>query len=243
MARHFTILFLLLVMMGGCASGRHAVEAGPFPETIDELADIGAARLTAKEEGKLLLVVLGANWCHDSKALMAVLDEPATAAMVDASYERVLINVEDFARGFETAELFGLPIYAHTPTLLIVEPESGVLINWDDHYIFRDAYKLEPEEIAAYMDEHKSVDVMLPQPEEGRAPIDGWAVDAAGRIRQGYRQIAAYEEFEGDAFEADWKALRGLRYGFSEDYPALLLQLSETGEVGELPVYDKLPWE
>ncbi|RFB04751.1 hypothetical protein [Parvularcula marina] len=243
MRQPFFLVVFLCSFAAACATGANRIEAGPFPDTYNEAADVSAVLQAASASDHLALIVLGANWCHDSKALVAALDDPLAKTVIEAHFETVLINVGNFERGFTTAQRFGLPIYMHTPTLLIVDPETGKVVNWDDHYIFRDAYQLSAEEVADYLTAHSSPENGVPQPTEGREAIDAWAAQTAARIRVGYQKIGAYEDFDGEEFLADWKALKPLRYNFSEDYPAALLRLQEAGEAGELPSYEALPWE
>ena len=72
----FTALFL--VLSTGCSSThtepQHVFavehpEASPFDETADAKADVERALKKGAVENKITLVAMGANWCHDSRAL------------------------------------------------------------------------------------------------------------------------------------------------------------------------------
>lgn len=241
MVRH--MLAAALFLMAGCATGENPVEAGYFPQTVDETADVDAVLVRAAERDELALIIIGANWCHDSIALMESLESPEAAAVLADKYEMGLVNTGLFARGYETAARFGLPVYTHTPTLLIIDPETEQLVNWDDHYIFRDAYKMEAAEVAAYLTENADPSSWIEQPVTGREEIDQWAEENAARIRAGYDHLASFGDLHAEGAKAAWPPLRDLRYGFGEDYAAALVMLSEGAAPGELPAYDPLPWE
>jgi hypothetical protein len=46
------------------------------------MADLSAASETARESNKLVLVIMGANWCHDSRSLASRINkEPLKTAI------------------------------------------------------------------------------------------------------------------------------------------------------------------
>ena len=241
MRRILSVVILFLV--AACATGENRVDAGYFPVMVDERAEVDAVLVRAAERDRLALIVIGANWCHDSEALMESLETPEAAAVLAAEYELGLVNVGLFEGGYETASRFGQPVYTHTPTLLIIDPETEQLVNWGDHYIFRDAYKMEPADVTAYLVEKADRSGWREEPRAGREVIDRWAEENAARIRTGYDHLASFGSIDSDGVREAWPPLRDLRYDFGEDYAAALVALSEGDAPGELPVYDPLPWE
>lgn len=57
-------------------------EARAFAVVPDAMADVDAALARASANGKRVLLVMGANWCHDSRALAGWLETPRFAALV-----------------------------------------------------------------------------------------------------------------------------------------------------------------
>ena len=110
----------------------------PFDETRDAMADVDAALAAAQISGKRVLLVLGGNWCHDSRGLAAKFQEPELAAVIAASYELVWVDVGYRDRNLHVGKRFGVPELFGTPTVLILSPE-GVLLNEDSVHDWRTA--------------------------------------------------------------------------------------------------------
>ena len=70
----------------GCAAsgGRNHPEAALYDPAVDAAKAFADARARSAASGKPLLAVLGANWCHDSRALAGWLETPRFAALTAA---------------------------------------------------------------------------------------------------------------------------------------------------------------
>lgn len=146
---------LLLV---GCAtvagSGAHGghdyPEARSYAVSQDAEADVDAALSAAQVSGKRVMLVMGANWCHDSRALAGWLATERFAALVASEYELVFINVgipqEGDGHNIEIAQRFGLDDLPGTPNLLVVTAD-GALVNADTATTWRDAASREEDAI------------------------------------------------------------------------------------------------
>ena len=69
-----------------------APEARPYDETADASEAVAAAMTRAALADKRVIVVMGANWCHDSRALAGWFATPRFAAMLDSRYEVVFVD-------------------------------------------------------------------------------------------------------------------------------------------------------
>ena len=130
-----------LVLLSGCAATGASHGAAPgaishpegaiFDPTIDATSAVDAALAKAAEEDKLVLLVMGANWCHDSRALTSYLMEPELAAVLDAHFHPVYVNVGLPQTGdgynLHIAERFGVTPDG-TPNVLVLNGD-GELIN------------------------------------------------------------------------------------------------------------------
>ncbi len=146
---------LLLV---GCATVADTIahdvhdypEARSYNLSENAMADVDAALSRAKESDKRVLLVMGANWCHDSRALAGWLETERFAALIDAEYELVFVNVGMPQTGdghnIEIAQRFGLEELPGTPNLLIVTAD-GTLINADTATTWRNAASREEDAI------------------------------------------------------------------------------------------------
>ncbi len=95
---------------------------------------------------------MGANWCHDSRALAGWLAEPRFAAMLDAKYELVYVDVGYKDRNIDIAQRFGLDAIKGTPTVLVLS-SGGALLNRRSAPKWRNAASREEDDIFAYFDE------------------------------------------------------------------------------------------
>ena len=68
-------------------------EATPYDPALDAGATLDAALARAAERETLVLLVMGANWCHDSRALAGWLETPRFEALLDDAFEPVFVNV------------------------------------------------------------------------------------------------------------------------------------------------------
>ena len=127
-------------------------EARPFDESTDGTVAVDAALARAKLGDKRVLLVMGANWCHDSRALAGWLAEPRFAAMLDAKYELVYVDVGYKDRNIDIAQRFGLDAIKGTPTVLVLSAE-GVLLNRKSAPKWRNAASRDEADIFAYLDE------------------------------------------------------------------------------------------
>lgn len=113
-------------------------ESSPFDPKADARADVDAALTRAKTGKRMTLIVMGANWCHDSRALAGWLSQPDFAAMVAARYELVYVDVGYKNRHIDIARRFGIKSIKGTPTVLIVS-SNGKLLNKKDAPTWRNA--------------------------------------------------------------------------------------------------------
>ena len=113
-------------------------EASPFDAKANARADVDAALARAKSGNRMALIIMGANWCHDSRALAGWLAQPHFAAMVVSRYELVYVDIGYKDRSIDIAQRFGLKSIKGTPTVLIADG-NGKLLNKNDAPKWRNA--------------------------------------------------------------------------------------------------------
>jgi len=154
-------LFLLFLAMAAATAPQSAQaeaavadhpEASPFEESADATAQVDAALARAQLNEKRVILVLGANWCHDSRGLAGWFAQPRFAAMLEAKYELVYVDVGHKDRNIDIARRFGLKSIKGTPTVLVLSP-SGDLLNRKSGPKWRDAASREQDDIFAYFDQ------------------------------------------------------------------------------------------
>ncbi|WP_417620349.1 thioredoxin family protein [Parasphingorhabdus sp.] len=127
-------------------------EARPFDDAADAMAEVDLALARALIADKRVILVLGANWCHDSRGLAGWFSQPRFAEMLTAKYEIVYVDVGHRDRNIDIAQRFGLKAIQGTPTVLVLSPQ-GDLLNRKSAPKWRDAASREEADIFAYFDQ------------------------------------------------------------------------------------------
>lgn len=138
------------LLLAGCAGVAKRVaeashsypEARSFAVSDDAMGDVDAALARASANGKRVLLVMGANWCHDSRALAGWLESERIGALVAEKYELVYVNIgmpqQGDGHNLGIARRFGLDDLPGTPNLLVLTGE-GALVNGDTATTWRNA--------------------------------------------------------------------------------------------------------
>jgi len=267
--------WLLCIMMLWCNAAAAATprEQPPGEPPSDEetgrlyypsqnkLRDVEHLLQRAGARGKLALVVLGANWCHDSRALASRIHQSPLEEVIKARYEVGFVDVGFLDGGRDVAEKLGVPLYYATPTVLIVDPVRGRLINRHDRHQWSAAERISMEDSVTYFEEMASDQMRLPGPATGAerarldVEIDQFEQKMAGKVERGYQRVGpmlrAYKE-GGDvpsSFEHDWEEVYQYRTGIPAEIELLRAQAAERLESGESPVelvfpaIEKYSWE
>ena len=154
-----------LALLSGCAAtgASHAdapddishPEGAIFDPTIDATAAVDAALAKATEENKLVLLVMGANWCHDSRALTSYLMEPELAAQLDRNYHTVYVNVGLPQTGdgynLDIAERFGVTSEG-TPNVLVLNGDGELMNTPADAVSWRNSASRSSAEVLATLE-------------------------------------------------------------------------------------------
>jgi len=127
----------------------HDDEPRPFDSEANAWADLNTTLMAAKTNGKMSLVVMGANWCHDSRGLASHFEDTEFRTQyIDPYYEQVYIDVGEKDRNIDIAHKFGLEAIVGTPTVFFVTSDGDVL-NLDDATGWRNSASRSREDIIA----------------------------------------------------------------------------------------------
>jgi thioredoxin 1 len=111
---------------GGVAATQQAVL--PYDASADPHADLQKALANARRGHKRVLVVFGANWCPDCRALDREFHAGGkTARLVAGRYEIVKVDIGRFDRNLDVAKLYGEPIAKGIPSVVVVTPTNEVV--------------------------------------------------------------------------------------------------------------------
>jgi Thioredoxin-like len=131
-------------------TGHDYPEARPFADAPGPKAEIKAAIARAKIANKRVMLVFGLDACHDSRGLAGWFETPRFAAMLQARYEIVWIDVgRDRKRHRSLAKDYGVAPIVGTPTVLVLDAD-GTPLNLADAGGWRNAASRSEDEIFGY---------------------------------------------------------------------------------------------
>ena len=118
------------------------LEARPYAVNASASVDVDAAVARARQSGKRVLLVMGANWCSDSRALAGWLATDRFAELIKRKYELVYVDIGMPRAGdrpnLGIAGRFGVPALPGSPNVLVLTSD-GVLVNASTATNWRDA--------------------------------------------------------------------------------------------------------
>jgi thioredoxin 1 len=100
-----------------------------YPPGADARATVKAARRTAREHGRFLMVSFGANWCPDCRALHRSLEDPETRRYLRGTFDVVNVDVGDFDRNTAVAQELGVDLQMGIPVAVFYAPDGAVIGN------------------------------------------------------------------------------------------------------------------
>ena len=252
------LLFIATLVM--CLGAESDPDGRLFQPSVDPLADVQQALSRAEKSDRLALVVLGANWCHDSRALASRLHRPPLAEIIQQHYELVFVDVGFLDKGRAVLQQFGVAHFYATPTVLIIDPSKQALVNDEDRHIWSNAYSIDMSSSVRYFEKWATSDSVADpvadstQLRQLYAEIDQFEQQLAERVAAGYAvvgpMLAAYKAGNApEEFDASWNELRDFRMAIPDDIRELRdeaqRRVSEGDENVQLlfPEYPLLSWE
>src|SRR5689334_5703700 len=99
----------------------------PYDDKADANADVQRALSDAKSSGTPVLVIFGANWCPDCRALDKALSTGKNAELVAREFKVVKVDVGQFDRNLDLAARYGNPVKKGIPAAVVLSPRDEVL--------------------------------------------------------------------------------------------------------------------
>jgi len=255
-----TLAICLGVVVGHARAADTNPEGRRYEPSVNPLADVQRSLDRAEDSDRLALVVLGANWCHDSRALASRLHRPPLAELIQQHYELVFVSAGFLDKGRAVMQQFGVAHYYATPTVLIIDPSSGQVINNEDRHQWSNAYKIDMSTSVQYFEKWlKGDSVADPVVDSAElrllyAQIDEFEQQLANRLAAGYAVVGplleAYEAGnEPEEFDARWNELRDFRVALPGDIRELRDEARRRVSAGDEDIdlkfsdYPLLSWE
>jgi protein disulfide-isomerase len=126
-AKHLLKLVPLVFLAGAL----FAADQPPYDESADAHQQVASAIAEAAKAQKNVVLVFGANWCGDCRALNAQMHKDELAALIASNYEVVKIDVGRFNKNKDIAAKYRVPLAHGIPTLAVLDPGGNVLYAMD----------------------------------------------------------------------------------------------------------------
>lgn len=128
-----------------------------YDPTADATSQLEVKLKGVAISGKKLLIIMGANWCHDSAALANMLDSERFAGMITQNYEVLFVDVgvpqTGKGRNLDIAKRFGIKKIKGTPTVLVLSPQGKLLNSKKDAASWRNAASRDENAVYRYFAE------------------------------------------------------------------------------------------
>lgn len=99
----------------------------PYNESADAKADVRAALASAQAAKKPVLVIFGANWCEDCRALDTSLKTAKNAELMARHFVVVKVDVGRFDRNLDISSVYGEPTKKGIPAAVVLSPDNEIL--------------------------------------------------------------------------------------------------------------------
>jgi protein disulfide-isomerase len=138
--------FLPLILLAGVTI---AAEQPPYDEKADAHRQITAAIAKASKAHRNVILVFGANWCPDCRALDVQMHKEELAALIATNYEVVKIDIGQQDKNQDIGTKYHVPIDHGIPALAVLDP-GGKLLYAMDQGQFADARHMSYQSIKEF---------------------------------------------------------------------------------------------
>ena len=126
-----------------------AAEQPPYDEKADAHQQITAAIAEASKAHKNVILVFGANWCPDCRALDAQMHKEGLATLIATDYVVVKVDIGRHDKNQDVAEKYHVPLKRGIPAMAVLDP-GGALLYAMDQGQFEDARHMSYESIREF---------------------------------------------------------------------------------------------
>ena len=116
-----------LVLLMAICTGAALAAPLPYDEAADAKAQVRQALAEASQSKLPVLIVFGANWCPDCRALDASLKTGKNAELMARSFKVVKVDVGRFDRNLDVSAAYGDPIKKGIPAAVVLSPTNELL--------------------------------------------------------------------------------------------------------------------
>jgi protein disulfide-isomerase len=117
------LLSIAALFLSGCTYSAPL----PYNEAANAKAEVEQALAAASAAKLAVLLVFGANWCEDCRALDTALKSKRNAELISKEFLVVKVDVGNFDRNLGLAAQYGNPIKRGIPAAVVLSPSNQVL--------------------------------------------------------------------------------------------------------------------
>ena len=100
----------------------------PYNPAADAKADVTRALADAKAAHVPVLLIFGANWCEDCRALDKALKEGKNAELMQKEFKVVKVDVGNFDHNLDVANAYGNPLKKGIPAAVLVSSSDNQVL-------------------------------------------------------------------------------------------------------------------
>jgi thiol-disulfide isomerase/thioredoxin len=113
-------MIICLILSGGCSDEIPS----PYDRDADPQHDLETALLEARAGDKHVLIVFGAHWCPDCRALFHEMQTDPLASFVTANFVVMHVHIGNWNHNMHFVQRFGTPVAQGIPSIAIVGGEG-----------------------------------------------------------------------------------------------------------------------
>ncbi|MCW8090239.1 thioredoxin family protein [Alteromonas sp. ASW11-130] len=252
--KHLCISIFFIVSIFSLSSRAETAD-GPFYEHHANLLEKYQSVLAqARKEDTLILLIVGADWCHDSKALAGQIKSRSAQSVISKHYTLMAVDAGWLNNLSDLLSPLGHPVYFGTPSVFIIDPEHQIILNRESLQRWQSAHSESDSSFAHYLstenmnaaDKKKKILERNKQYRKALARIQEFERQQAKKLYEAYSILGpklAVESETGHAQNLDklWDEVRRYRYQLQHDLAVLYQSLGKDKFV--IPSYPKLSFE
>ncbi|MGB8260508.1 MAG: thioredoxin family protein [Terracidiphilus sp.] len=146
----------LVLLFALAASAARPAGRDIYPDPAQAPADLAAALKTAAQSHKRVLLDFGGNWCADCVVLDRYLHQGENAAILEANFVLVHINIGHMDANVDIAERYEVPVEKGVPALAVLT-EAGKLLYSQKNGQFEAMRRIQASEVTKFLVQWKPV--------------------------------------------------------------------------------------
>ncbi|WP_338092927.1 thioredoxin family protein [Chromobacterium amazonense] len=115
---------LLILLSLFLASSAALASDLPYDEKADAKAELQQTLAAARQSHQPVLLIMGANWCEDCRALDAALKSGKSAELLAREFKVVKVDVGNFDHNLDIDAAYGHPIAKGIPAAVVLSPDN-----------------------------------------------------------------------------------------------------------------------